>query len=58
MLQNNIIYHMQISMSVSFQLLMAVFMLSVITQWAVLCVSVIMDLYLMVIIIALVMKFY
>ena len=39
---------MQILTSVSFQFLMAVHMVSVSTRWAVLCVSVILDLYLMV----------
>ena len=44
-------------MSVSFQILMAVFMLSVKTRWAVLCVSVILDLCLMVKTTALVLNF-
>ena len=47
----------QILMSVSFQILLAVIMLSVVTHWAVLYASVILDsVYLMVKIIALVRK--
>ena len=46
---------MQILMSVLFQILMVVLVLIVTTHWAVLCASVILDLYLMVKIIALVM---
>ena len=49
---------MQILMSVSFQTLMVVFMLAVITHWAALCVSVVLDLYQTVKIIALVMEFH
>ena len=55
---NNNIIIMQILMSVSFQTLMIVFMLAVITHWAALCVSVVLDLYQTVKIIALVMEFH
>ena len=55
---NNNIIIMQILMSVLFQTLMVVFTLAVITHWAALCVSVVLDLYQTVKIIALVIEFH